>query len=197
MAQPVIILGGGGHAKVLADTLLLKKIKILGFVDLKQKKFEVAGKKIKYLGGDEWLLKSRMQKKVLLINGIGSVSLPVQRHQIFEKFKKAGFRFEKVIHPSAIIAKGVRLGEGAQVMAGAVIQTGCEIGINSIINTRASVDHDCKIGAHTHIAPGVTLCGGIGIGEQSHIGVRAVVIQGVQIGPRRRVLANELVKTDN
>lgn len=192
MSLPVIILGGGGHAKVLIDALLASSAVIAGVVDPNPK---LAGAKIlgvRVLGGDD-IVNGFPPSEVQLANGLGSIGLPAKRQQIFERFKEMGYKFTTVIHPSAVIASDVVLGEGTQVMAGAVIQPGSRIGINSIINTRASVDHDCLIGDHTHIAPGVTLSGGVKVGTGSHIGTGATVIQGIVVGGQCLVAAGAVV----
>ncbi len=190
----VILVGGGGHARVLADSLILQENKILGFVDPKQKEMRVAGRWIPYLGTDKILLDKKLPQKAFLVNGVGSVGNPKIRKQIFERFKAAGYSFSAVIHPSAILARDVQRGEGVQVMAGAVVQAGTHLGNNCIINTRASVDHDCRIGDHVHIAPGAILCGGVKISEGSHVGCGAVIIQGVTVGRHLLIPANTLVK---
>lgn len=191
--KPVILVGGGGHARVSVDALLLQKVKILGFVDPNQKEMTVAGRKIRYLGIDETLLDKKFSRNHLLVNGIGSVGDPRFRKQIFEKFRSSGYSFAGVIHPSAIIAKDVQLEEGAQVMAGSVIQAGTKIGKNVIINTHVSIDHDCEIADHVHIAPGAILCGGVRVGEGAHVGCGAVIIQGVSVEPYVLIRSNELV----
>ena len=119
-----------------------------------------------------------------LVNGLGSVGNTELRAGIYYKFKKLGYSFCQVIHPTAILAKDCILGEGVQVMAGVVVNTGTRIAADSIINTGAVVDHDCVIGSHVHIAPGATLSGGVHVGDGSHIGTGATVIQGVSIGSR-------------
>ncbi|NTV49358.1 MAG: acetyltransferase [Geobacteraceae bacterium] len=195
MNLPVIILGAGGHAKVLVDALLVSSAIIVGIVDHSPL---LAGTKIlgvSVLGGDA-VVNEYPPSEIQLVNGLGSVGLPVNRQHLFEKFKGMGYEFANVIHPSAVIASGVVLGEGAQVMAGAVIQPGSHIGINSIINTRASVDHDCTIGDHVHLSPGVTLSGGVAVGACSHIGTGATVIQGISISKGCLIGAGAVVIKD-
>jgi len=189
----IIILGAGGHAKVLIDALLLaSSVVITGVVDpdLTLTGTEILG--VPVLGGDD-VVNEFQPSEVQLINGLGSVGLPVNRQKIFVRFKDMGCTFVSVIHPSAVVASDVVFGEGVQVMAGAVIQPGCRIGINSIINTHASVDHDCNIGDHVHISPGVTLSGGVTVGACSHIGTGATVIQGISIGNGCLIAAGAVV----
>lgn len=192
MSLPVIILGGGGHAKVLISALLAASTVIIGIVDPDP---TLAGRSIlgvPVLGGDE-VVDKYPPAEVLLVNGLGSVALPIKRQQLSEKYRGAGYRFATILHPAAVVAADVLLGEGAQVMAGAVIQPGSRIGIDSIINTRASVDHDCIIGDYVHIAPGVTLSGGVTVGRCSHIGTGATVTQGISIDNRCLVAAGAVV----
>ncbi len=176
--KSVIVIGGGGHARVLVDTLLKNKIKIVGFVDPVQTQMSVGGRSVPYLGADEVLQNEKWKKEVGLVNGIGSIRDTSKRREIYERFKKMGYSFTNVIHPSAVLAQGTELGEGVQIMAGVVIQTGTVIGKNTIINTCASVDHDCKIGDHVHLAPRVTLSGGVCVEPNTHVGTGAESIQG-------------------
>jgi sugar O-acyltransferase (sialic acid O-acetyltransferase NeuD family) len=189
---PVIILGAGGHTKVLIDALRLQSVEILGIVDADPSKKwqELMG--VAVIGSDEDVMKYSPQS-VRLVNGLGSIRISKLRRQIFEHFKSKGYQFENVIHPSSIIAADVELSEGVQIMAGVIIQTGSTVGANTIINTRASVDHDCQIGSHIHISPGSVLSGGVVVGENVHIGTGAVIVQRVQIGANSLVAAGAVV----
>lgn len=192
MKLPVIVLGAGGHARVALDVLKLMKEKAVGVTDADQARVSRERMAVPVLGNDDAVTGFKPDE-VLLVNGLGSIEVSSKRAEIFNRFKKLGYRFLTLIHPSAVVAEDVQIGEGAQVMAGVVIQTGSKIGENTIINTRASVDHDCSIGSHVHIAPGVVLSGGVSIGDGCHLGPCAVVIQGISIAPRSFVRAQLLV----
>jgi UDP-perosamine 4-acetyltransferase len=192
MSLPVIVIGAGGHAKVLIDSLLRSSVTITGIVDPSP---ELKGKEllgVAILGGDE-IVDTYRPTEILLVNGLGSVGIPAKRREIYDTFKAKGYSFAPVVHPSAIIATDVVISEGAQIMAGAVIQPGSCIGSNAIINTRASVDHDCTIGDHVHVAPGVTVSGGVSIGDGSHVGTGVTLIQGVSLGRSCLVAAGAVV----
>jgi len=195
MNLPVLIVGGGGHAKVLIEALRLQSIKILGIIDADATKIGADVSGIRVIGDDE-AISGYKTSDIFLVNGIGSVHIPKMKIDVFEKFKAKGFTFSTIIHPSAVVASDVALGEGSQIMAGVVIQPGCTIGADTIVNTRASIDHDCQIGDHVHIAPGVTLSGGVRVGDGSHIGTGATVIQGVTIGRNSLVGAGSVVVND-
>jgi len=179
-ANPVILLGAGGHAKVLLETLQFEGRNVLGLVtpDLE--------KGSKHLGldvlGDDDHLQQYEPAEIDLVNGIGSMSFQKLRWKVSNKVRSWGFRFSKVIHPSAVVSKDATLEEGVQIMAGCVIQPGCTIGKDTIINTGSTIDHDCVIGEKTHIAPGSTLSGGVRVGELVHIGTGSSIIQNVEVG---------------
>lgn len=195
MNYPVIILGAGGHAKVLIDALRLHSMELLGIVDVDPGRKGQLLFGVPVLGGDEEVMKYPVGT-IQLVNGIGSVRVNPLRRKLFEHFASKGYRFASVVHPSAIISTDVVLSEGSQIMAGAVIQAGCHVGVNTLINTGSVVDHDCHIGDHTHISPGVTLSGGVRVGENTHIGTGATVIQCIQIGHDSLVAAGAVVIRD-
>lgn len=195
MNLPVIVVGGGGHAKVLIDCLLALKMSVLGFTDCNLESADRHILGVRLLGSDNIILQ-HSPESVLLVNGIGTVGRTDKRKGIYEHFKKLGYGFTSVVHPSSVVSRDVAVSEGAQIMAGAVVQPGSHIGSNSIINTKASVDHDCLIGDHVHLAPGVTLSGMVRVGGGTHIGTGAIVIQGVKIGQNTIVAAGALVVKD-
>ena len=192
MNKSCVVIGGGGHARVLMDALLVLGFEIQGFTDLVPKEILLYGKKIPYLGADDQYLRSK-RENIQFVNGVGSVGNPERRREIFKQFKQVGYSFASVIHPSSVIAKDVTLGEGVQVMAGSVIQTGSILGNNVIINSRASIDHDCRIEDHVHIAPGAVLSGNVTVGESAHIGTGASIVQGMQIPAGHLVRAGQTV----
>lgn len=193
MSLPMLIIGAGGHARVLIEALAKSGAAMLGCV---AKEPPARGfLSIPFLGDDEALHRHE-PSSVVLINGIGSIARPDLRRDIFLRFKQMGYRFGAVVHPSAILPSEFLLGEGVQVMAGAILQPGCCIGDNVIVNTGAVVDHDCQIGAHVHIAPGAVLSGDVTVGEGAHVGTGARVIQGIAIGTGAVVGAGATVLRD-
>ncbi|ODC04163.1 hypothetical protein BFW38_12135 [Terasakiispira papahanaumokuakeensis] len=190
--ETLILIGAGGHAKVIIDTLKDQNININGIVDPKLSKTQSFWRNIEVLGDDHWLMR-QSPEKTKLINGVGSLPGHTIRENIFNRFKSSGFEFISVIHSSAIIGSGVVIEEGCHIMAGAIIQADCNIGENTIINTGAQIDHDCKIGNNVHIAPGAILSGSITVGDQSHIGCGATLIQGIEIGRQSIVAAGTTV----
>ena len=192
MSRPVIVIGSGGHAKVVIAALQRSGAEILGITDPDRRRAHVRVMDVPVLGDDR-VLEGYEADAVVLVNGVGCAGSSAPRRRVFEDLRGKGFRFEVVIHPAAVVAADSEFGEGAQVMAGAVIQPGCRIGANAIVNTGAGIDHDCAIGDHAHIAPGAVLCGGVRVGAEAHVGAGATVIQNVTIPPGGLVRAGSVM----
>ncbi|MDF2684614.1 MAG: hypothetical protein K0R47_5804 [Brevibacillus sp.] len=190
--MPIIIVGGGGHAKVIIDALLSLETEVIGFTD-PQNDASILG--ISWLGMDQ-VIHNYLPLDVLLVNGLGSIGDNNRRKQVFQYWKEKGYSFANVIHPSAIVSPYAVLQEGVQVMAGAVIQPDVHIGSNSMVNTRSVLDHDTRIGDHVHIAPGVVLSGSVVVEDDVHVGTGAAVIQGITIGKNSVVGAGAVVVKD-
>lgn len=194
--MPLVILGAGGHAKVLLSLAQMLGLSIHGICapELREQGIgEWRGCKV--LGGDE-ALEMLDPSYVGLVNGIGQLVGSTGRRTVYERLAAKGFHFPALKHPAAWVDPSVVLDEGSQVMAGAIIQADTVIGINSIINTRASVDHDCVIGSHVHIAPAATLCGNVRVGDRAFIACNAAVIQGINVGSDAVVGAGAVLVRD-
>jgi UDP-perosamine 4-acetyltransferase len=190
---PVIVIGGGGHAKVLVSTLLLCRRKILGFVDLNPTAPPLLG--VRCLGSDE-AVGVHAPGDVQLVNGVGSASSTTIHKDVYDRFIRQGYCFATVIHPSAVVASEVQIEDGVQVMAGAMLQPGSRVGANAIVNTGAVIDHDCVVGAHVHIAPRAVLSGGVRVNTGALIGTGACIIPGVSVGAGSVVGAGAAVIRD-
>ncbi len=194
--KPVILLGSGGHARVLLGMLRRLDVELLGIVDPHRPiGSEYLG--VGILGNDEAVL-DYASAQVDLVNGIGSLPGDAGiRKQLFNRFSEQhGYRFKTVIDPLAFIAADTELAEGVQVMAGVIIQAGTKIAESCIVNSGAIVEHDCQIGRYAHIAPGAVLSGGVEVGDNVHIGTGAMVIQGIRIGEGSVIGAGSVVTKD-
>lgn len=189
---PTIILGAGGHARVLVSVLRQLGANLAGCTALEEPPEEGWPEDVAYLGGDEVLERITPESHVL-VNGIGSSGYTDVRAEIFESAVARGFRFRGVIHPAAVIAAEAYIDATALIMAGAIVQPGAWIGPNVLINTGAIVDHDCRVGAHSHVATGARLAGGVLVGESVHVGAGATLIQQQEVGAGAVVAAGAVV----
>ncbi|PWF48934.1 acetyltransferase [Massilia glaciei] len=178
----LILLGAGGHAKVLLALAAAAGMTVDGVCDPGlADRGEASWHGIAVLGGDAALARCD-PAEVRLINGLGQVAGGTRRAALFAECVARGFLFPPLVHPAAWVAPTARLGQGVQVMAGAVVQPDVVIGANSIVNTRASIDHDCALGQDVHIAPGAVLCGSVRVADGAFVGSGATIIQGLSVG---------------
>lgn len=164
------IIGASGHGKVIADIAKKKGYSDIVFLDDNECIYQcgaypVVGKSSKSVTID-----------ADLIVGIGNAEV---RKRIQEGIP-AG-KIVTLIHPDAIVADDVLIGEGTVVMAGAVINSGTRIGKGCIINTCSSVDHDSIVGDFVHIAVGSHLCGTVVVGDETWIGAGVTVSNNICI----------------
>ena len=191
--KPVLLLGLGGHAKVLINILRLCGREIKGA--LSQDSVGTKVMDVPVIGNDDEL-DTYEPNDIELVNALGHLPNNNKREILFKLGKQRGFTFTSVIHPSVIVAEDVKLGEGVQVMAGVILEPAIDIGRDSIINTSVSINHDAKIGQHTHLAPGVLVCGNAYIGDGVFIGSSSSVMPGIIIEDNVFIKANSLVKND-
>ena len=189
----IVVLGAGGHARVVVETLRASGVSQLACI-APTRPDERWATDVPWMGADDAF--DSLPSETLLVNGIGSVGDTRLRKRVYTEAVERGFRFHVLTHPSAHIASDVQLQPGAQVMAGAVVQTGTVLAENTIVNTGAIIDHNGRIGAHSHIGPGATLSGDVVVGEGVHIGTGATVIQGITIEERAVVGAGAVVIAD-
>jgi sugar O-acyltransferase (sialic acid O-acetyltransferase NeuD family) len=187
----VVIVGGGGHARMCIDLLRsMKTYEIAGIVDPELAiganvlGVEVIGRDSELSG----LLSAGIRFAVI---GLGAVRAPREREVAFARVKQAGFLVPNLIHPSAVVEPSAVLGEGNQIMAHATVGSAARIGNNCIVNTGAIVAHDCVLEDNVHVSPGGILAGGVTVGDSTLIGMGATVYLGVRLG-RRVVVANGL-----
>jgi UDP-perosamine 4-acetyltransferase len=189
--RPAIILGGGGHARVLADCLQLAGRTVLGFTAPERLPPLAPG--IEWLG-DDTALAGHDPAAVALVNGLGSVGRTAARQQLFEELTAKGYDFAAVRHPTATLSGlDVAIGAGCQLLAGSLVGPGARLGDNVLLNSRAVVEHDCEVGDHCHVATGAILCGGCQVGSGVHVGAGATVIQGITIGNGAIIAAGAVV----
>jgi sugar O-acyltransferase (sialic acid O-acetyltransferase NeuD family) len=192
-----VVLGGGGHAKVVLETLKLSRPRLKCVVvdqDCSLWGRQILG--VSIVGGDadlgEWLSKGYLHF-VVGVGGIGNNSL---RRRLFDLAISCGLAPVSVVHPSAIVSSWAKIGDGVQLMASCVVNVGASLGNNSIINSGAVIEHDCVIEDHVHVATGARLAGNIRVGSSAHIGIGAVLKQGVTIGNGAIVGAGAVVVKD-
>lgn len=179
----LIIIGAGGHGKVVADNALKNGYTDIFFVDDKS---QGECMDLPIVGTTENLACLNDGNTEFII-AVGNNDV---RRRISEKYD---VNWGTLIHPSAQIACGVSIGQGSVVMAGAVINTCSTVGRHCIINTGAIVEHDNRIEDYVHLSPRVALAGNVHVGEMTHIGIGSSVLNNVAICDRCTIGAGAVV----
>ena len=115
------------------------------------------------------------------------------REKAAARVAAAGLGFVAIVHPTAFLAHGVSVGDGAMILPMAVVHTNASVGRHAIVNTGAIVEHGCRIGDFAHVAPGARLAGSVLVGHSAHIGIGVSVVPGVTIGDHAVVGAGAAV----
>lgn len=184
----LIIVGGGGHARVVLDSA-----RSSGHGEVLVCDPRVAGTTLDgapVARTDELALAAEFGARARFVVAIGD---PGIREALTRKLAAAGVRWATIVHGSAIVSPSAALGAGSVVLPRAVVNAGASIGAAAIVNTGAVIEHDVAVGEGTHIAPGVVITGGVTIGAWSFVGANATVLPGVRIGDRAVVGAGSVV----
>lgn len=190
----IVVIGGGGHAKVLIS--LLKKLswEILGYTDAHDRGLILG---LPHLGSDSVLpgvLRTHQDCKALI--GLGKIDASAARAGLAREIRALGFDSPVIVSPRAVVNEDVELGAGTVVFDGAVINSGAAVGGGCIINTNTTVEHDCHLGDNVHIAPGATVCGSVVIGNDCMIGAGSTIAQGATVCAGSLIGAGAIVVAD-
>ena len=188
----VILLGGGGHAKVCAALIQsISNLRLQGYTDFTDRGPLLGSP---YLGKDEALQDSTSHATdCALAIGVGQVGLGVQRSRVWQNVVDLQRELLTIISPHAVLAGTQKVGAGCTIMTGAALGVDCALGVGVIVNTNSTVEHDVRLGDWTHIGPGATVCGQVEVGAFSMVGAGATVIEGVKIPSMTFVAAGATV----
>jgi acetyltransferase EpsM len=175
------LVGGGGHASVIAD--MARRARIPGIVlwvdtdpDLKR-----------FPARTVWRPLDSLDPALPTMLAMGDLAT---RQRLRQRFAN---RAPAIVDLTAIVGHGVVIGAGTVVMPGCYINPNARIGVDCILNTGCIVEHDCVVGDNTHLSPGVRLAGAAEVGSDAHVGTGAIVLPGVKIGDRAIIGAGAVV----
>lgn len=171
MFDRLVIIGAGGHGKVVADIAAKNGIKNICFLD-----DLVVGKCLGFpiIGVCDDASKYQDEDTAFVI-AIGD------NHTRKAFAEKHSLRYVSLVHPSAQIGLNVKIGVGTVVMACAVVNSCSDIGEHCIINSGAVIEHEDVIENYVHVSPKASLGGNVHIGESTHIGIGTTVINNIDI----------------
>lgn len=181
--RPLVILGAGEHALVVADAA---RSGGNGW-DVEEFADEAAEPALR-----QRIAAASAADRPALVIGFGARA----------SARAAAARFDEnvtwatIVHDTAWVSPSAVLDPGAVVLAGAMVNAGAHVGRHAIVNTGAIVEHDVSLGDFVHVAPGATLGGGTAVGEHAQIGLGAAVRDHVSIGAGAEVGMGAVVVDD-
>jgi acetyltransferase EpsM len=176
---PLYVYGAGGHGKVVADGARHDDTHLLqGFLDDDRRRWGQEWNGLPIVGGLDALEGLEEGAEVAL--GVGCNRT---RAMLARALAASGRHLATLVHPTAVVARGVHLGEGTYVAPLAVLHTDARVGRACIVNTAAVVEHDCWLDDWVHVSPRAALGGGVRIGEGAHVGIGGVLAPGLTLGP--------------
>lgn len=170
--KKIALIGASGHGKVVADIAKQNGYSEIVFLDDNENLSQCGGYPV--IGTSKLIPELDCDFFV----SIGNARI---RQMIQDKLKTLKKNVPSLIHPYAVIAEDVKIGDGTVVMAGAVVNPGAVIGNGCIINTGSSVDHDCRIGDYVHISVGAHIAGTVVIHDRTWVGAGATVSNNLEI----------------
>ncbi len=190
--ENIAIIGSLGHAKVVIDCIEKEgRYKIAGLISNDPTTNSVFGYNV--IGSDESLKdcvsKYKLKGVIIAIGDNHTRQLVAQK----TKSNCPDLPFISAIHPSAVIGKDVKIGEGSLILAGAIVNASSIIGDFCILNTGSSLDHDSSMADFSSLAPHSCTGGGCKIGLGSAIGIGATLIHNVEIGEHSVIGAGSTV----
>jgi sugar O-acyltransferase (sialic acid O-acetyltransferase NeuD family) len=181
----LLILGGGGHAAVVAECAARVGWRVIGFA-------AAAGTEVPDPDG----VGAAEIERVIARGGFlhAAVGAADVRERWMTRF--GARHFAAIVDPSANVSPTARVGAGVFVATCAVVHARAVIGDGVIVNTRAVVEHDCTVEAFAHVAPAAVLCGSVRVGRGAQVSAGAVVIPARTIGAGAMVGAGAVVVRD-
>jgi acetyltransferase EpsM len=186
-SERIAVIGAGGHASVVASTLVASGHTIAGFFDDDPRRSGTTFCNAPMLGTIADAATSRDFSRAIL--GVGRNDV---RKRLAEELD---LDWMSVVHPFAWVDPSASLGVGSVVFAGAIVQANAQVGVHVILNTRASVDHDCVVGDYVHIAV-AHLGGSARADEGAFLALGSVVLPGLRVGAWATVGAGAVVTKD-
>jgi sugar O-acyltransferase (sialic acid O-acetyltransferase NeuD family) len=177
---PLVLIGGGGHAAVLADILQGQNREIAAVISVEECSDRTALAQLPNLFRDEEIVKFSPQE-VRLVMGIGILPRSKVRKRLISHFEALGYTFETVVASNAYVSPHATIECGTQVLTNTVVHAGAIVHAHTIVNTGAIVEHDCEIGLGCHIAPNATLCGQVICGNEVFVGAGSVILNNLRL----------------
>ncbi len=192
----LLIVGAGGLGREVANWAVagLKDNPgwtVAGFLDDNPSALDGKKAAIPLVGSIAGFVPSSDTKIVI---AIGNPSL---RRRLHEDLWTKGAQFANVIHPTAIVAEGVRLGVGVVLAPFSILSANSFIDDGVLINYYAVIQHDVQVGKWCYVSSHGNVGGGSVLGQEVLIGTHSVVPPGAHVQNKCVVSAGDVFLSHN
>ena len=186
--KKLIMIGAGGHAKSVVDSINEDEIELVGFIDENKVGehfgYPIFGNKIDEIPNF---------RDYYYFVSIGDARF---RKLWYERVVELNLKTLNIIDKTAVISKSARIGTANYIGKFAVINADSVIGDNNIVNTKALIEHECRVGNHIHLSTGSIINGNVVVEDGVFFGSCAMTAAMVRLGKYSVIGAGGVVICD-
>lgn len=177
MKNNLLIVGAGGHGKVVLDMAKSTgNYTEFAFLDDGKR----IGEKVldcEVIGG--------ISKLASYKNKFSNVAIAIGNNDIRvilgESAKNMGYNLPVISHRSSVISSYASIGKGTVIMPNVIVNADTEIGDFVILNSGSIVEHDNVIASGSHISYGAILGSGVKVNERCTIDMGVIVKRNMHV----------------
>ncbi|MGP1411743.1 MAG: acetyltransferase [Peptoanaerobacter stomatis] len=173
--ESLIVIGAGGYAKSILDSIDYYNYKLEGFLDEFSNKKEHLG--IPIIANNLNNIEGKEEKFFFVAIGNNC-----NRKRWYDKLIENNLRLINIVDKTAVISPRAKIGTGCFVGKMAIINSMSSIGDNCIINTKALVEHGCSVASHVNLSTNAIINGDVKVAEGAFIGSSSVTLGQLSIG---------------
>ena len=194
MKKPIIIFGAKGRGKIIAHILEQNDLLSYGFLDDDPKLVDKSLHHLPILG------KTNTQEFLDLLHEKCLPFIALQDKVHYQRVRElirttnSDLQLINAIHPQAIIAKHIRLGEGNCIQACAYVGPDVIISSHSTIAPHVLIEHSSVLHDFVTIGAGAKIGAHVEIQENVTIGAGAIIASNITIGENTQISAGAIIE---
>ena len=163
MGKSLLIIGAGGHGKVVAEVAAACGYDNISFLD--DNREQAIGK---------------INEMKAFCNQFANAFVDIGNNQFRNKMIKElleiGYEVPVLVHPTAYVSKTAKISAGTVVEPLAIVNTNSVIGKGCIVSVGANVDHDTVLEDCVHVNAGAIVKAGAHVEENRKLEVGEVIL---------------------
>lgn len=187
--EKLILIGAGGYAKSVLDSVDKFNFKMVGFLD----EYKPIGEHLGYRILGNSLDDIVEPEKYFYFISIGNNH---ERQKWYDRLKKRNLRMINVIDHTAIVSEHAEIGISCFIGKMAIVNSCAKIGNNCIVNTKALVEHGASTEDHVNLSTNSVINGDVSVKSGAFVGSCSVVSGQLTVGSWAVVGAGAVVVRD-